>query len=106
MGARWGRYADQQAQARRCWIRDPVLRAQVLGRLQQGWSPEVAGRLARGRSPVISHETIYRAPRLHLASLLRNAAGAARLVSPAVMAHRRPLSDCGGGPPRPWLGGR
>ncbi len=42
--------------------RDPVLRAHVLGRLQQGWSPEqVAGRLARTAGHrVISHETVYR----------------------------------------------
>ena len=60
------RYADQQAHARR-WRgsrldRDPTLRAQVLPRLQQGWSPEqVAGRLAREAGhPVISHESIYR----------------------------------------------
>ncbi len=59
-------YAQQQAQARR-WTgsrldRDPVLREQVMGRLQAGWSPQqVAGRLAleSGRS-VISHESIYR----------------------------------------------
>ena len=60
------RYADQQARARR-WRgprldRDPTLRAQVLPRLQQGWSPQqVAGRLAREAGhPVISHESIYR----------------------------------------------
>ena len=60
------RYADQQAHAR-CWRgprldRDPTLRAQVLPRLQQGWSPaQVAGRLAReAGQPVISHESIYR----------------------------------------------
>ena len=59
-------YADQQARARR-WRgprldRDPALRAQVLARLTQGWSPEqVAGRLARAAGrPVISYETIYR----------------------------------------------
>ncbi len=60
------RYADQQARARR-WSgsrldRDSHLRARVLSRLQQGWSPQqVAGRLAReaGR-PLISHESIYR----------------------------------------------
>ena len=59
-------YADQQAHARR-WRgsqmeRDDTLRAQVLSRLAQGWSPEqVAGRLALevGRV-VISHESIYR----------------------------------------------
>ena len=59
-------YAHQQAQARR-WRgsrleRDAGLRAQVLGRLQAGWSPDqVAGRLAleAGRR-VISHESIYR----------------------------------------------
>lgn len=58
--------ANQRARARR-WRgskleRDPVLRDQVLSRLQQGWSPEqVSGRLAleSGRK-VISHETIYR----------------------------------------------
>ncbi len=60
------RYADQQARARR-WSgsrldRDSHLRARVLSRLQQGWSPQqVTGRLAReaGR-PLISHESIYR----------------------------------------------
>ena len=59
-------YADQQARARR-WQgskldRDPTLRATVLARLQQGWSPQqVAGRLAvEQQQKVISHETIYR----------------------------------------------
>ena len=59
-------YADQQARARR-WQgskldRDPTLRATVLARLQQGWSPQqVAGRLAvEQHRPVLSHETIYR----------------------------------------------
>ena len=59
-------YALQQARARR-WRgsrldRDPVLREQVLARLQAGWSPQqVAGRFAleSGRC-VISHESIYR----------------------------------------------
>ena len=57
-------YANQQA---RRWQgskldRDPTLRALVLTRLQQNWSPQqVAGRLARERhEQVISHETIYR----------------------------------------------
>ena len=60
------RYADQQSRARR-WTgskldRNSQLRASVLSRLAQGWSPEqVAGRLARDTgAPVISHETIYR----------------------------------------------
>ncbi len=60
------RYAHQQTRARR-WSgsrldRDCSLRALVLSRLQQGWSPQqVSGRLAReaGR-PRISHESIYR----------------------------------------------
>ncbi len=59
-------YADQQARARR-WqgsklARDPDLRATVLARLQQGWSPQqVAGRLAQAHDqPGVSHETIYR----------------------------------------------
>lgn len=59
-------YADQQARARR-WqgsklARDPDLRATVLARLQQGWSPQqVAGRLAQAPAqPGVSHETIYR----------------------------------------------
>ena len=53
-------YAEQQSRARR-WSgsrldRDPVLRAQVLGQLAAGWSPEqVAGRSGR-----IGTETIYR----------------------------------------------
>ena len=59
-------YAHQQSRARR-WRgskldRDPQLRALVLARLAEHWSPEqVAGRLARqtGRC-VVSHETIYR----------------------------------------------
>jgi IS30 family transposase len=59
-------YADQQAKARR-WSgmrleRDEALRAQVLGRLKAGCSPEViSGRLKReqGRA-VISYESIYR----------------------------------------------
>jgi len=60
------RYADQQSCARR-WTgskldRDSQLRASVLSRLAQGWSPEqVAGRLVGDTgAPVISHETIYR----------------------------------------------
>jgi IS30 family transposase len=54
-------YAHQQARARR-WSgskldRDAALRAQVLGQLRAGWSPEqVAARSGRA----ISHETIYR----------------------------------------------
>ena len=49
-------YADQQAHARR-WRgsqmeRDDTLRAQVLSRLAQGWSPEqVAGRLRLEAGP-------------------------------------------------------
>ena len=60
------RYAQEPARARR-WggarlDREAGLRAQVLTRLKQGWSPEqIAGRRRReaGRT-VISHETIYR----------------------------------------------
>ena len=59
-------YAHHQARARR-WSgskldRDSALRAAVLGRLRQGWSPQqVAERLALERQgSVISHETIYR----------------------------------------------
>lgn len=59
-------YAHQQSRARR-WSgsrldRDASLRADVLARLAQGWSPEqVAGRLAKERGRrVLSHETIYR----------------------------------------------
>ena len=59
-------YADQQSRARR-WSgsrleRDADLRARVLSRLQQGWSPDqVAGRLAlESGKKIISHETIYR----------------------------------------------
>ena len=60
------KYADQQSLARR-WSgskleRNSELRAIVLSRLAQGWSPEqVSGRLAKetGES-IISHETIYR----------------------------------------------
>ena len=59
-------YADQRARARR-WSgsrleRDEALRAKVLSRLKQGWSPEqVCGRpaLECGKR-VISHESIYR----------------------------------------------
>ena len=107
------RYADQQAHARR-WRgsrldRDPTLRAQVLPRLQQGWSPEqVAGRLARdaGR-PVISHESIYR---FIDAQIRRTNVGAWRHFLPrakyrrgrrgrkggspvSFIQHRRPLAD-------------
>ena len=60
------RYAQEPARARR-WggarlDRDAGLRAPVLTRLKQGWSPEqIAGQRRReaGRT-VISHETIYR----------------------------------------------
>ena len=59
-------YAQEQARARR-WggarlDRDAALRAQVLARLKQGWSPEqIAGRLRReAGKTVLSHETIYR----------------------------------------------
>ena len=60
------RYAQEQARARR-WggarlDRDAALRAQVLARLKQGWSPEqIAGRFRRERgTTIIAHETIYR----------------------------------------------
>ena len=60
------RYAQEQARARR-WggarlDRDVALRAQVLARLKQGWSPEqIAGRFRRERgTTIIAHETIYR----------------------------------------------
>ena len=107
------RYAEQQARARR-WRgpkldRDPVLRAQVLGRLQQGWSPEqVAGRLARdaGRR-VISHETIYRFIDAQIRRTkdytwrhflpqgrAKRGRRSRKALSPAAfMAHRRPLSE-------------
>ena len=59
-------YADQRARARR-WSgsrleRDEALRAKVLSRLKQGWSPEqVCGRTAlECGKRVISHESIYR----------------------------------------------
>ena len=59
-------YAQEQARARR-WRgtrldRDAALRARVLARLKQGWSPEqVAGRFRRqAGQTVIAHETIYR----------------------------------------------
>ena len=107
------RYAEQQARARR-WRgpkldRDPVLRAQVLGRLQQGWSPEqVAGRLARDTGHrVISHETIYRFIDAqirrtkdytwrHFLPQGRSKRGrrSRKALSPAAfMAHRRPISE-------------
>lgn len=59
-------YANEQTRARR-WKgskleRNQSLRRAVLGRLEQGWSPEqVAGRFAREQAnPSVSHETIYR----------------------------------------------
>ena len=59
-------YAQEQARARR-WRgarldRDAALRARVLARLKQGWSPEqIAGRFRReAGQTLISHETIYR----------------------------------------------
>jgi IS30 family transposase len=59
-------YAHEQTRARR-WKgskleRSESLRRAVLGRLEQGWSPEqVAGRFAREQAnPSVSHETIYR----------------------------------------------
>ena len=59
-------YAQQQTSARR-WAgsrleRDADFRAEVLGCLERGWSPEqVAGRLRQqNAAKTISHETIYR----------------------------------------------
>jgi transposase, IS30 family len=59
-------YAQEQTRARR-WRgsrleRDGELRGLVLGRLEQGWSPEqIAGRLKQQKAAVtISHESIYR----------------------------------------------
>jgi transposase, IS30 family len=59
-------YAQEKARAR-CWtgsklLRDPVLQADVLERMEAGASPQaVAGRLQReSGQKVISHETIYR----------------------------------------------
>jgi transposase, IS30 family len=59
-------YAQQQTSARR-WTgskleRDADLRAEVLGCLQRGWSPEqVAGRRRQqNAAATVSHETIYR----------------------------------------------
>lgn len=59
-------HADELSWARR-WHgsrmeRDPALRAHVMDRLAQGWSPEqIAGRLARDKAAMrISYESIYR----------------------------------------------
>jgi len=106
-------YAQQQSRARR-WTgskleRNAALLREVLGRLRQGWSPElVAGRLTRDNGTgVISHETIYRfiyaqiartknydwrhyLPRGKSKRGYRGRKGG----SPALlMAHRRPISE-------------
>ena len=59
-------YAEQQSSSRR-WrgsrlLRQPELQAEVLKRLERGWSPaQVAGRLNKEkRTQVISYESIYR----------------------------------------------
>lgn len=62
----WHVTAQQLAAARRArqrkLIRHPSLRAAVLDRLKEGWSPEqIAGRLKLASSrPRVCHETIYR----------------------------------------------
>ncbi|MCE6949654.1 IS30 family transposase [Cereibacter sphaeroides] len=62
----WHLTAQQLAEARRArqrkLVRHSELRAVVIERLKDGWSPEqIAGRLARdGGRPRVCHETIYR----------------------------------------------
>lgn len=94
-------YAQAQTAARR-WSgvrleRDEALRNQVLGALEQGWSPEqVAGRLKleEGR-PVIGHESIYR---FIYAQLKRTNDGAWRLYLPRAKAKRGRRGHKGGSP--------
>ena len=55
------RFASARRARRRKLIRLPKLRAAVIDRLKEGWSPEqIAGRLGFEGQPIrISHETIY-----------------------------------------------
>lgn len=55
------RFASARRARRRKLIRLPKLRAAVVDRLREGWSPEqIAGRLGFERQPIrVSHETIY-----------------------------------------------
>ncbi len=94
-------YAQEQTAARR-WSgsrleRNAELRAQVLGGLQQGWSPEqVAGRLRRetGRK-LICAESIYR---FIYAQLTRTNDGAWRHYLPRAKAKRGVRGKKGGSP--------